>query len=410
MNFTPRVTLTLLLALTPLITSPVLAQGSSPQIQPLGAVQPIAPGYQKLPPLPRLQLTPTIPEVYSVEYLSNGFLEAAHALVLLERARVTLEKLLTLAQQAAERSFAARANLNEVDVSVYQKEGYFGIGGPLPLLTASVPRARLSEFLALTPQTLDRYDRLWDNPSLPQAPEQPASGDTDAEQPEAAPQFQGTPAELRALQLRQKAAQRTGRVVGGTLFHGDPRFPVAALTFDDAVHPLYAPLILDALRRTGAKATFFVVGRNVEAYPYFARDLVKEGHELANHTYHHVRITELSPAVLRDELTRTNTLITSLTGQSVRYFRPPGGRFSSATLKTVRSLGLTVAFWTDDPADFNNPGPQVIETRFTRFLRPGGILLLHDNARQTAQTLPDLINDAWDKGLRLVALRDLPTR
>ena len=75
-------------------------------------------------------------------------------------------------------------------------------------------------------------------------------------------------------------------------------------------------------------------------------------------------------------------------------FRPPGGRFSSATLKTVRSLGLTVAFWTDDPADFNNPGRQVLETRFTRFLKSGGILLLHDNARQTAQILPDLVNDA----------------
>ena len=149
-----RATLTLLLALLPLPARPALAQGSTPQVQPLGAVQPLAPGYQKLPPLPQLHLTPALPEVKSVEYLSNGFLEAAHALVLLERTRVTPEKMLGLAQQAAARSFATRASLNEVDVSVYQKEGYFGIGGPLPLLTASVPKARLGQFLALTPQTL----------------------------------------------------------------------------------------------------------------------------------------------------------------------------------------------------------------------------------------------------------------
>jgi len=405
-----RATLTLLLSLMPLLARPALAQGSTLQVQPLGAVQPIAPGYQKLLPLPRLQLTPSLPEVKSVEYLSNGFLEAAHAMVLLERTRLTPEKLLSLAQRAAERSFAARSSLNEVDVSVYQKEGYFGIGGPLPLLTASVPRARLTQFLALTPQTLDTYDRLWWNPRTTQVPEPSTPGDLDGGVLERVPEFQGSQSELRILRQRQKSAQRTGRVRGGTLFHGDPRSKVAALTFDDAVHPLYAPLILDALRRTGAKATFFVVGRNVEAYPYFARDLVREGHELANHTYHHLRITQLSPVVLKDELLKTNALITALTGQKVRYFRPPGGRFSSATLRAVRALGLTVAFWTDDPADFNNPGPQVIETRFARFLKPGGILLLHDNARQTAQTLPDLINDARAGGLRLVALRDLPTR
>gem|GEM_PF-3197353 len=68
-----------------LLTRPALAQGSTPQVQPISAVQPIAPGYQKLPPLPQLRLTPALREVKSVEYLANGFLEAAHALVLLGR-------------------------------------------------------------------------------------------------------------------------------------------------------------------------------------------------------------------------------------------------------------------------------------------------------------------------------------
>lgn len=382
-----------------------------PMIQPVlpGAVQPVPPGYQAIAPLPTLTLTPALPEVSRVEYASNGSIEVAHALILLPRVQVRSRLSLTLSQAAVQRTFAARPALAEVDVSVYVRETYGGFGGPSPLLTASVPRERLAAFLNLTPGTLGRYPRLWQNPAAePTLPRRAPSGETSPEAPEPAPSFEGTKAETLLQRLEQALSGVRGpKADTSVIYAGSPRVRKAALTFDDAVHPLYEPLLLDTLRRAGAKATFFAVGRNIEAYPYFARDIVQQDHELANHTFHHVRLPGLSPAAMREELERTDDVIRSVTGQDARYFRPPGGRYSPQVLEMARSLGLTTAFWTDDPADFNNPGANVIETRLSGHLRPGGIVLLHDNAQQTIGLLGDFINDARSQGYTLVTLRDL---
>lgn len=374
-----------------------------------GAVQPIAPGYRRVAPLPTLRLSPPLPEARLVEYSGNGAIEVAHALLLVPRAAVGRARVLGLAHQAVERSYAARPGLAEVDVSVYVAETYAGFGGPSPLLTASVPRDRRPEFQALTPDRIQTYERVWQNPSLsPNLPGRAPSGETSPEAPEPAPGFEGSANQTLLQRLEQSlSALRGFKADSGVLFHGSPRRREAALTFDDSVHPLYEPLLLDTLRRGGAKATFFAVGRNVEAYPYFARDIVQAGHELANHTYHHVRLTGLSAAAIKEELERTDDVIASVTGQDSRYFRPPGGRYSPQVLSVARGLGLTTAFWTDDPADFNNPGASTIETRLQRHLRPGGIVLLHDNAQQTIGLLADFLNDAHANGYRLTTVRAL---
>lgn len=370
-----------------------------------GQSQPVSPGFRPVAPLPEIALATAIPELRKLEYASNGFIEAAHGLLLVPRAQAQAERLLVLAQAVARGAYAAHPGLASVDLSVYRAEDYAGFGGPSPLFTASVPKARLGGFLRLTARTVDDYNRLWVNPSEPLPPELEPTGATDPAAPEPAPTFEGTPQEIQAQQALQKQQQRGGaRLASGLYYHGPPASPRVALTFDDAVHPLYAPLLLDALRRGGAKATFFVVGRNVEAYPYFVRDFAAEGHEMANHTYHHVRLVGLPDAVIRDELVKTNRVIESITGRPVRFFRPPGGRYNAQVLRVVREAGMVTAFWTDDPGDFNNPGGAVIENRSLRYLHPGGIVLLHDNAPQTAPILVDFLNDARAKGLELTTL------
>lgn len=402
-------TLSLLAALS--LGTGFAQQRPLPIVQPAlpGAAQPIPPGYRPIAPLPTLTLTPAIPEVSRVEYASNGSIEAAHALILLPRIQLRPGFSLTLSQAAVQRSFAARPGLAEVDVSVYVRETYGGFGGPSPLLTASVPRERLAAFLKLTPATLGSYPRLWQNPAQePGQPRRAPSGETSREAPEPAPTFEGSKNQTLFQRLEQSlSAFRGPRADSGVIYAGSPRVRTAALTFDDAVHPLYEPLLLDSLRRGGAKATFFAVGRNIEAYPYFAQDIVQQGHELANHTFHHVRLPGLSMQAIREELEQTDDLIVKVTGQDARYFRPPGGRYSPQVLAVAKSLGLTTAFWTDDPADFNNPGASVIESRLSSHLRPGGIVLLHDNAQQTIGLLSDFINDARGQGYTLVTLQTL---
>jgi peptidoglycan/xylan/chitin deacetylase (PgdA/CDA1 family) len=317
-----------------------------------------------------------MPEVLKVEYASNGYLEVAHALALLPDAGLKPEHALRLAQQIAARALEARASLDEVDLSLYRRTGYGGIGGPLPYFTASVPKARLAEFLSLQPQSLDHYDRLWLNPTNPLYGPPHSGGGSLSARP------------------------------GLSVSH-NPDHPMAALTFDDAPHPLYTPLLLDILRRSGVRATFFCIGRNALAYPYFVRDMVREGHEVGNHTFHHLRLNRLDEAGIRNELALTNTVLQNITGEGVRYFRPPGGRYSPTVLKVAQELGLRMVFWTDDPADFDNLGTSHLESRLLRRLRPGGIVLLHDNVLQSIEVLPGFLEEARQRGIRMVSAGEL---
>lgn len=370
-----------------------------------GQSQPLAPGYKPAPPLPQIRLALLVPELRSLEYASNGHIEAAHGLLLVPKGQTATQRLLGLAQTVVREAYLARNTLASVDISIYRAEDYAGFGGPSPLFTASVPKYRLVDFMKVLAPALDDYNRLWVNPSQPLPPEREPSGATDPTVAEPAPTFEGTPQEIQAQQTLQLEQQRNGaRPRSSLYYHGPPSSTHVALTFDDAVHPLYAPLLLDALQRGGAKATFFVVGRNVQAYPYFVRDLAAAGHEVANHTFHHVRLVGLSDAAIREELLKANQIIETITQKPVRFFRPPGGRYNAQVLRVVRDLGMVTAFWTDDPGDFNNPGSSVIESRSLRFLRPGGIVLLHDNAPQTTPILVDFLNDARAKGINLTTL------
>ncbi|GAA5532738.1 polysaccharide deacetylase family protein [Deinococcus aluminii] len=368
-----------------------------------GQVQPLAPGTRRAPALPTLTLTPAMPQVRQVEYLSNGFIEVAHAVV-----TVTPEErpgARALMAEVVRRVLAARPSLDEVDVSVYDRGSYAGFGGPLPLLTASVPRVRLNDFAAWA-QGQNYYERAWQNPgNLPAF--RPA--DRVRERTPSVSTPGGSQAALNRATLGLTTARVAGGLHGGLLFRGKPGAErIAALTFDDAPHPLFEPLLLDLLRRSGAKATFFVIGRNARAYPYFIRDMVAQGHEVGNHTYHHVRLPPLALPDATQEMELANAVIRELTGKPVRYFRPPGGEYTPATLRAAESLGLTTVFWTDDPGDFQNPGMTTLEARLDRRLRPGGIVLLHDNASEMLDVLRPFLRLARQEDVTLTTVGGLP--
>jgi len=401
--------------------SPSLNSSVAPLKRVNSSLTPALPNQNPLPPiqnypgptvprllqsLPTLTLTPPIPELLKVEFAGNGFIEVAHAILLVPKAQIKSPLLLELAQKAVQESFQARTTLSEVDVSVFQKEGFQGLAGPLPLLTASVPVNRLESFLKLGPQapkTWSRYGRLWVNATAPRSPERMPSLALEQNLT-----FYGSPPDLSKQRIHQVIASLRGRGMrSSVLFHGDPSSGESALTFDDAPHPLFAPLLLDTLRRGGVKATFFCIGRNAEAYPYFVRDMARAGHEIGNHTYDHVRLPLLTPDEARDELLKANAVLEPLSKQKIRYFRPPGGEYSLDTLKTTREAGMVTAFWTDDPGDFANPGTAVLRERLLAKLRPGGIVLLHDNALETNLILPAFLNEARRSGIELVPMKEL---
>ena len=189
---------------------------------------------------------------------------------------------------------------------------------------------------------------------------------------------------------------------------------VLALTFDDGPHPELTPRLLDILRHHGVRATFYVVGRNVEAYPDIARRIVSEGHEIANHTWSHPSLTKLGAAQLRREVESTSEIIQRVTGRRPTNIRPPYGAINESVRRTLlQDHGLDVIMWSVDPLDWRRPGPAVVTQRLVEGAAPGAILLAHDIHPGTIEAIPATITQLKAKGYgfatvsQLLALQDV---
>ncbi len=191
------------------------------------------------------------------------------------------------------------------------------------------------------------------------------------------------------------------------IIRGDVRRPRIALTFDDGPHPALTLRLLNILRRAHVRATFFVVGRQVERSPALVRLEVAEGHEIGNHTYDHVSLTRIPPALVAYELDACNAAIEKATGAPARFFRPPGGDYDGAILRDAAARGYITTLWTDDPGDFMKPGADVILKRSLDRLEPGAIILMHDGIPETLQILPAFINEARRRGYQFVTMSQM---
>jgi cellulose synthase/poly-beta-1,6-N-acetylglucosamine synthase-like glycosyltransferase/peptidoglycan/xylan/chitin deacetylase (PgdA/CDA1 family) len=151
-----------------------------------------------------------------------------------------------------------------------------------------------------------------------------------------------------------------------------------ALTFDDGPDPRWTPLILDALRRHHAKATFFVVGSRVNRYPELTRRILAEGHELGVHTFTHADLAALPGWRRRLELDLTRTAIAAATGRTVRLLRPP--YLSSPAAPPADYLTVLTDV---DTQDWRRPGADAIVAAAA----PGGVVMFHDGGGDRSQTV-----------------------
>ena len=196
-----------------------------------------------------------------------------------------------------------------------------------------------------------------------------------------------------------------------------------ALTFDDGPDPRTTPLILDTLREHGVEATFFVVGRQVAENPALLRQIVGEGHTVGNHTYDHADMSGLSAKQMRDELWDTQEAVDDALGyhHPLALMRPPYGNpylDGSDALLTFRSVvrgqRLFPVTWTVDPGDYLlGDDPDGVVRAVERADEDGRegesdeVMLLHDNQRQTAEALPDIIDHYEESGRRFAGVDEL---
>ena len=138
-----------------------------------------------------------------------------------------------------------------------------------------------------------------------------------------------------------------------------------ALTFDDGPNPKWTPRLLDVLGEHGVKATFFILGGRVETEPELVRRIAVEGHLIGNHSWSHKNLARTAATKVREELTRTSKALEQITGERVKYFRPPFGARRPAVFRIARELGLRVVTWNAMTSDWSEPSADRIARELT---------------------------------------------
>ncbi len=186
---------------------------------------------------------------------------------------------------------------------------------------------------------------------------------------------------------------------------------VVALTFDDGPHGSRTPQVLDILRNNGVKATFFVQGVNVQAYPGVLKRMVAEGHEVGNHTWNHAYLSKVSRATAESQLQRTNDAIEKACGVKPVIMRPPGGYTNSGVAAWARQrFGFTTIMWDVDTNDWRKPGVSVVAARGMNGAKPGSIILVHDIHASTVAAIDSMVKGLKARGYELVTVSELIRR
>ena len=183
-----------------------------------------------------------------------------------------------------------------------------------------------------------------------------------------------------------------------------------ALTFDDGPDPEVTPRVLDLLDRAGARASFFCIGRRVEARPDLAAEIVRRGHRVENHTWSHPNgFACYLPPAQRRQILRTQEAIEQAAGRAPELFRPPAGFRNPLTEREIFHTGLTLASWTRRGYDTVVREPREILRRLLKGLAAGDVLLLHDGSAMTGggnpvvlEVLPRLLDELSTRGFKAV--------
>ena len=198
--------------------------------------------------------------------------------------------------------------------------------------------------------------------------------------------------------------------LGKPIYCAGPHGDEVALTFDDGPGT-YTRLAIAKLRKHHVKATFFIVGRNIEMLPAALREERALG-SVGDHTYTHPLLTSLSTGEARAQIVRTKHAVERASGGPVFLFRPPYGGHDAAIDSIVRSNGLLEILWTVDSRDSLGADYAQIERNVIAGLAPGSIVLMHENRGQTIRAMLSIFAALQRKHLRAVSvprlLRDDP--
>jgi peptidoglycan/xylan/chitin deacetylase (PgdA/CDA1 family) len=201
--------------------------------------------------------------------------------------------------------------------------------------------------------------------------------------------------------------------LGSNLTHLERTGSVVAITIDDGPDPEITPAVLDILDSRKAVATFFCIGAHVQRYPELAREIVRRGHSIGNHSQNHRHhFSVMTPGQISREVSQAQTSIEDATGIRPVYFRAPAGLRNIFLDPVLHKLNLKLASWTRRSFDTRVGDTRRVTERLTRGLQAGDILLLHDHHAAITpegqavilEVLPALLDAIESAGYRTVCL------
>ncbi|NME83251.1 polysaccharide deacetylase family protein [Clostridium sp. SM-530-WT-3G] len=174
------------------------------------------------------------------------------------------------------------------------------------------------------------------------------------------------------------------------------------LTFDvNWAEKDYLESILNILDKYNAKGTFFVMGGLVN----YSEDNVnklkaidEKGHEIGNHSYMHPNFTKITQDKMREEVKKTDDVIEKYIGKKSKVFRFPSGDYNKSSFMTVRGMGYSIIQWSSDSVDWKELGAKTEYDRIMKGIKPGAILLFHNNAKYTPGNLEKIIPELQSQG------------
>lgn len=196
---------------------------------------------------------------------------------------------------------------------------------------------------------------------------------------------------------------------------------VVYLTFDDGSIPEVTPAILDVLKQYNVKATFFVVGENIEKYAHIYARVMEEGHRVGNHTYHHVkgskcsldeylREVEACEEAIRIQNSgfRSQNSDVRIQDSGVRLYRPPYGKMTGRQKRAILERGYKIVLWDVLTHDYNaHYSPEKMLRIVQRYTRDGSIINFHDSVKsgqRTIEVLPKVIEWLQAEGYQIEVL------
>ena len=180
--------------------------------------------------------------------------------------------------------------------------------------------------------------------------------------------------------------------------------PEIALTFDDGPHPVYTKKLLDGLRKRGVKATFFLIGENIEGNEELVKQMAEDGHLIGNHTYSHIQLTSGNRETFREELVKTNEILKNITGETVSFVRPPYGSWDKSFEK---ELNMFPVLWNIDPLDWCSHNAECIAAKVVENAGDGDIILMHDYYDTSVTAALEVVDVLQKRGFQFVTVEEI---